>query len=313
MLSFLSTSDRFAEFITSSVKAGGYEVFDAYEVLSLQLEQWRRKCVGVESISLIRQKIQSRSAASRPPSWALLLALRAEAVRSLLLRPFFFPKTNEQASQENIKPAIDLAFDIVSIISALDEKTNLYCIQGPFYHHVLLCAASLFGLIITYAEGKGSEVKAAVSAQAEAIVSIYQTTLDLSTKYYISSRASRLLFGKLMEFQSTLDRLGITPSLVSADGKATGKKPDDIETHSTSMTKENAVSNALDDGNPNSNMLSHISEEQRLLWQLQSSESGPEASDINMSFDMGCAETILFDWPLEDQELMFSLNELNGN
>jgi hypothetical protein len=100
---------------------------------------------------------------------------------------------------------------------------------------------------------------------------------------------------------------------VPVNGEATIGASDDARYESASITGEYTVPTTIDSEFLDDDMLSHLSEEQRLLWQRQGSGPGPIALDINMSLDMGCAETILFDWPLEDQELMFGFSELNEN
>ena len=307
MLAFLSTSDKFADFISSAAKGESHQDLDAYEVLNLQLEQWRRRFVGVQPITLIRQQIQRPN--TRPPSWMMLLALRAEAVRTLLLRPFFFPKTNEEVSQRNIQPALELVSDLTCIISSLDERTNLYCVQGPFYHHVLHSAAALFYLILTYADGKGPAFRAAVSAHAETITSVFQTTLNLSEKYVVNSRASRRLFRRFKDLGATLERLGIGPSLA---GKTADTYSSRLTADLPSITRDSRYSATGDDSFTHPEVLQQVPDVQHMLWQSQLESSFP-ASDINADtfIDMGCAETLLFDWTMADQELMFGLSEVS--
>ena len=46
MLSFILISDRFSEPISNAAKGEGYNDENSFELMSFQIEQWRKKAVG---------------------------------------------------------------------------------------------------------------------------------------------------------------------------------------------------------------------------------------------------------------------------
>lgn len=303
MLSFLTISDKFANSISWAARGECHEDMDTYEILNFQLDQWRRKYIGEQSIGHLRQKLQDPSM-QRPLSWAILLTLRAEAVRTLLLRPFFFPKASEKVSTENIGRALELVSDLVNIVYALDQNTNLYCLQGPFYHYALTSATALFFLIVTCVQSKILPSGASISMYLDSFASIYQQAFDLSTKYYVSSQASRRLVARLMDLRGTLVRLGVSISSVNKNAawiEANGVSLD----NNSAITGTGSGADHTGRGDRNSfesesNTRFHELENQKFLWPrwddlcLMSSEMAP-------GMDMGVADAILLDWPMHDQ------------
>lgn len=71
MLSFILISDRFSEPISSAAKGEGYNDESSFELMTFQIEQWRKKAVGEYSIAQCHTWQTDPS--TIPPTWAILL------------------------------------------------------------------------------------------------------------------------------------------------------------------------------------------------------------------------------------------------
>ena len=292
MLAFLVISDKFADSISAAAKGDLHDDCDTYEMMNFQLEQWRKKNIGSQSPGQIRPLLADSS--TRPPSWAILLTLRAESVRTLLLRPFFFPKTNEKIGDRHFRPALDLVSNVVHTLHALDTDTHLYRMQRPFYQHVLASTCALFFLLVTYVERKCHGNSNCISEHLECFSMTFQMALALATKYASVSKASRRLRKRLFELRETLNLLGLEnlhgPPLRQTSGSlpqfqsSVYPQPDRRDAHNQFMVRSDFPQEAAQ-------------------GQFRAFTS-PEG---NQSFQTGWAESILFDWPMADQEAMFAL------
>ncbi|RBR11049.1 uncharacterized protein FIESC28_09194 [Fusarium coffeatum] len=105
MLSFILISDRFSEPISSAAKGEGYNDESSFELMTFQIEQWRKKAVGEHSIAQCHT--WQTDPTTRPPTWAILLNLRAESVRSQLLKPFFFSESDIEITKKHVRAAAE--------------------------------------------------------------------------------------------------------------------------------------------------------------------------------------------------------------
>ena len=313
MLAFLVISDKFAESISRAAKGELHDDSDTYEMMNFQLEQWRKKNIGSQSPSQIRPLLTD--AASRPPSWVILLTLRAESVRTLLLRPFFFPKTDEAIGERHFQSALDLVSGVVHTLFTLDTDTHLYRMQRPFFQHILTSACALFFLLVTYVERRsgGNGNANCVLEHISCFRTTFQMAYALATKYASVSKASRRLGRRLFELRETLNLLG----LEALHG------PPPRQRHPNSIV-DNSQQRSSYLGQPAPVAPnSRNSVEQCVAAQAYPQVSGiahppndfqgfAPLGDGDRSFQTGWAESILFDWPMAEQEAMFGLRQNTG-
>ncbi|KAG9252972.1 uncharacterized protein F5Z01DRAFT_170004 [Emericellopsis atlantica] len=307
MTAFLIISDKFADSISKAAKGDINQDNDTYEIMNFQLEQWRRKAIGQQSLSQIR--VQLASPSTRPPSWTILLALRAESVRTLLLRPFFFPNTDEEIGERNVRPALDLVSNVVHILYTLDTETDLYRMQRPFYQHVLASTCALFFLLVTFVERRSSEFTESVIEHRNCIQATFHMAMTLAVKYGPVSRASRRLGKRLVELRDTLDQLGV----LDVNGHRSLRDQATVDSsshHPMPWNNQAAGSSSVEHDRATASQPTNP--------QVYSQFVGPQtviqgyashALDGDRSFQTGWAESILFDWPMAEQEAMFGLRK----
>ncbi|KAI9148854.1 Flavin prenyltransferase PAD1 [Paramyrothecium foliicola] len=206
MLAFILISDKFNEPISSAARGEWYDDEDGCDLMNFQIEQWRKKSVG--SFAMDNVASWSSDASSRPPSWAILLNLRAASVRSLLWRPWFFQDSRVEAMKERLGPALDLVSNTMQVLSVLDATSDLYRKQHPFYQHLLSSSSALFFLLIAYIEQNKTVLLPTLPAGfADSVSRNYHIAVSLASKYTRISQASRRLHKRLLEIGNTLASL----------------------------------------------------------------------------------------------------------
>ncbi|KAH7110390.1 hypothetical protein B0J13DRAFT_489799 [Dactylonectria estremocensis] len=204
MLSFIRISDKFSEPISQAAKGAKYRDEDAFEVMNFQIEQWRKKAVG--DYSLAQSETWHTNLASRPPIWAILLNLRAESVRSLLLRPYFFSKSDIETSKKYLRPAAELVFNVVNVLYTLDTTTEIYRKQHPYYQHLLASASALaFLLIVSIEQNRATMLVNLPVDLADTISRSIEMATSLTTNYAKTSRAARRLSRRLLKMRGVLN------------------------------------------------------------------------------------------------------------
>lgn len=208
MLSFVLISDRFSEPIWKVSKGEGYSDESAFELMSFQVEQWRKKSVGSYSLEQFREWHTDPS--TRPPTWAILLNLRAESVRALLLMPFFFSEVDMETTKNHVRAATDLVYDIIDVLQTLDNTTDIYRKQHPYYQHVLASAAALAFLLIAFIKQNRAAVLPSLSPSLiESLGGSFGMAVALTMKYTKTSRSARRLAKRLVDMRLNLLVLGI--------------------------------------------------------------------------------------------------------
>lgn len=214
MMSFTIMSQKFNEPICRVATGGTYEDDDAFEVTNFQIEQWRKR--SLEKQNFTHPSTWQASPPANMPSWTIILYLRANAVRGILLRPFFLSSSlNTESSKRSIGPGLDIVSDTVNILSTLDRSTDIYRKQHPFLQHFLVSACALLFLIIAFADQKcGASSSSGDSFPAEswdAVGRNFMKAFALASAYSDSSRMSRKLFDRLVMLKEPLTKLGILP------------------------------------------------------------------------------------------------------
>ncbi|KFA51857.1 hypothetical protein S40293_04084 [Stachybotrys chartarum IBT 40293] len=230
MLSFIQISDKFNEPISSAARGEWHDDEDGFEVMDFQIEQWRKKSVGPFTMDKVAS--WTSDASSRPPSWAILLNLRAASVRSLLWRPWFFHSSRIEVVKERLGPALELVANTMQILSVLNTTSDVYRKQHPFYQHLLSSSSALFFLVIAYVEQNKTALLPTLPVEFGRTVSrVYRIAVTLARNYTRISQASRRLHKRLLEIGETLkslrmvadDRLAETGH--GSSGQATKRTP----------------------------------------------------------------------------------------
>ena len=207
----MAISDKFTALISRFANAAqSYEEDDTFEIINLQIEQWRKNSVG--EYNMTQHGAWRTIPINRIPAWAILLNLRANAAHAMLLRPFFFSTKPTAVSRKNIEPALNLSADSINILWNLDKSTDIYRKQLPFYIHLLVSACALLALVIAHVTEHRATLEVDLPEDfAETVSRSFRKALSLTATYSRSSRASRKLWKRLVHIQEPLIRLGVLP------------------------------------------------------------------------------------------------------
>lgn len=216
MHAFILISDKFSEPIAQAAKGEGYSDDEAFELMSFQIEQWRKKAVG-EHILSQSDKWQTEPS-TKPPTWSILLNLRAESVRSLLLKPFFFSESDPGKITKHIRPATELVFKVVNVLYTLDTTTDIYRKQHPNYQHLLASAIALAFLLVALIEQHRTDLLPSLSPDLlDSLSRSFEMAVALTDNYVKTSRAARRLSKRLCEMRGILLNLGLLNRSSSGD------------------------------------------------------------------------------------------------
>ncbi|KAH8800273.1 hypothetical protein F5884DRAFT_686095 [Xylogone sp. PMI_703] len=207
MMAFVLISDKFNEPSSRVANGGAYEDDDEFDIMNFQIEQWRKKAVGNYNFDRI---LTGQPPSAFPPVWAILLNLRANAVRELLLRPFFFSNTPTTASRRNIQPSLDLITDTIDALSVIDRTTDIYRRHRPCFQHVLKTSCALMFLIVAYVEQNRASLSTDLPDNfPQLIARNLRNALSLAGAYIKSSPASRRLWKRLRLMKKLLAEAGV--------------------------------------------------------------------------------------------------------
>ncbi|KAJ3546811.1 hypothetical protein NM208_g1816 [Fusarium decemcellulare] len=216
MRAFILVCDKFAEPIAQAAKGEGYNDEEAFELMSFQIEQWRKRAVGEHTLSQSDKWHSDPS--TKPPTWSILLNLRAESVRSLLLKPFFFSDSDPGKITKHIRPAAELVFKVTNVLYTLDTTTDIYHKQHPSYQHLLASATALAFLLIASVEQYRTTLLPCLTPDiVDSLSRSFEMAVALTNNYVKTSRAARRLSRRLCEMKGILLNLGILSRSNSSD------------------------------------------------------------------------------------------------
>jgi hypothetical protein len=174
--------------------------YDEYEVdlFNTHVELWRRKTL--EGLPFVHPEKHESSWAMNPPSSiSVILYLRANQLRGLVLCPFFWPTSPLSAAREEVMSALELVWDTIYMLYIMNESTDFYRKQHLFFHHFLASAVALLFLVISH-EVESQPSPASFTPDQPATVYVNQASmyaLSLTATYRGSSRASEELWKRL--------------------------------------------------------------------------------------------------------------------
>jgi len=208
MIGFTLISDKFGEPISRVAKGATVEDDDTFEVISYQVEQWRKRVLANHNFE--HPTTWGPMLPPKYPAWTLLLYLRANSVRCLLIRPFFLSNNNPEASARNVQPALDFIRDTIDCLSILDTTTSVYREQHPHFQHSLASACALLSLLISHAK-QNCYIRSLdfPLAARDCMAKSFEKALTLAEKYRRSFRASQRLWKRLILMRAPLYELAI--------------------------------------------------------------------------------------------------------
>ncbi|KAH8742295.1 hypothetical protein F5883DRAFT_569778 [Diaporthe sp. PMI_573] len=243
MYKLILISDRFNEPIMLAARGNGHIDDDAIELLVFQIQQWEQNSVGDEILRDTESWVSNQAAV--PPPWALLVVFRAASVRSLLLRPYFFPTSHIQRSKKHILPALALASHVMDALATLDLTTTIYRNQRPYYQYILASICALMFLVTGYVE----EHRQALSQYLppdydDQILHCFQLAKGLTEKYAGVSKAARTLWRRIRELCYAMESYGSQSSADTGRGLATAPANTGFTTVNTPLTPQQSQSPA---------------------------------------------------------------------
>lgn len=222
MVAFCLISDKFAEPITQVAQGLCYDNDDELELIDFKIDQWRRKFV----LAYSNFERPDQWTAAGPPETispsALILYLRANSVRGMLLRSSLI--SERDTSREKIQSALDIVSETLDTLEILHNKSSIYRRLRPHFQHILASASALLCLVAGKVGDDGHSDCSACHCAAT-ISRNYQTALRLSASYASSSPASWRLHKRLDDMQNAMNRLGSAPrnNAPSAQGTSTAQ------------------------------------------------------------------------------------------
>ncbi|KAJ6279570.1 hypothetical protein J3E71DRAFT_393591 [Bipolaris maydis] len=216
MISYTFMSPKFEVPIYRVAAGATYEQDDAFELLNFQIDQWLKKAIDGYGIYHPSPEtavgVKPTADPSKPPSpVATLLYLRANAFRSIILRPFFLSGSHSNVSVKMIKPSMKIISDTIGVLSLLNSSTDVYKTQHPFFQHFLSSSCALLFLVVAYV--RADRNRAVIMQSADLLEPFpgfvkreVERALALATAYSTMSQNSSRLAKRLRHLEEQLAR-----------------------------------------------------------------------------------------------------------
>ncbi|PIA90520.1 hypothetical protein CB0940_11045 [Cercospora beticola] len=214
MIPFLHISEMVSTMIADALECGSFDDGDAFELVNFQIEQWRRKALSNHAPILLQRAYCSHD---KLPSWSLLLYLRANSVKNMLVRLFFVLSGPRSAAERQVKPALDLISDSVETLVELDEHTTFYRNQHAHFQHMLSGACALLFLVVTYIERNPTAGCIGQFDTVAKIRQVFESAVALSRAYSGIFTAAETLLRRLEDMAPILDRLSNRSKELNSD------------------------------------------------------------------------------------------------
>ncbi|OHE94069.1 hypothetical protein CORC01_10644 [Colletotrichum orchidophilum] len=226
MLSFIRVSNKLEGPMSQATKDQRYEDEENYELMNFQVEQWRKRAVGHYAIT--HPETWMSSLPRQPSTFPILLHLRAETIRSFLLKPWFFSRTDAQTSKKYLQPAIEVLFDICDVLYALNANTDIYRKQQPYYQE-LLASASTLGFVLTSSleQNRATLLASLPPDLSRAMGRSYELAVALAASYVTRSRAAKHLSEQLAGVRGSLVGFGML-EMPGSDEQSGGDKDGEV-------------------------------------------------------------------------------------
>jgi len=311
MMDFTLMSHKFNEPISRVATGGCYTDDDSFEVTNFLVEQWRKR--STEAWDFTRLSDWEIQPSKIPPSWVVILYLRANAVRGILLRPFFLSDPANPASKRQVKPALDIISDSINILSVLDKTSNIYRIQHPSLQHILAGTCALLFLVLSYTAQNHAAPGLDLPADFSGTVNRnFWTALELSRSYNEASLTSRKLYRRLNAIKDTLLRAGY----LAPDYNPNNVPESALNPHQSDLMTGNQMQMISDQGlgsreqplrsNPNAEMVPV--NEMAIFPGTTNSMLGPNPFLFDFNMNLEYFDWLDYEWPSDDMAPSLSGN-----
>lgn len=216
MMAFCMISDKFAEPITKVAQGLSFDNEDELELTDFKIDQWRRKFVLNQEDFEPPSEWIAFGPPQTLPTPVLIMYLRANSVRGLLLRSSFI--SSSVVSKDKTESALGLVSDTLDTLKVLNEKSNIYRRLRPHFQQILASASSLLCLVAVKLKKDRSSGRSA-SDFADIIGHNFQTALHLSAAHASTSQASWKLWKRLSCFEGALHRTFRSSQSVDSEGQ----------------------------------------------------------------------------------------------
>lgn len=144
-------------------------------------------------------------------SMRILLYLRANQIRILVLRPILFSTQTASTHQRRIESLINVARDNIEKLVQVDHTSDVYRKQQPFHNHFLASALSALFLVVAH-QSRDAAYRPQTEAGPYSCAAVRETifkALDLIKSYSSLSRSCRRLLHSIDGPRGLLMRLGL--------------------------------------------------------------------------------------------------------
>ncbi|KAK2055049.1 fungal-specific transcription factor domain-containing protein [Colletotrichum caudatum] len=183
----------------NSARATGATRDDEVSYILYRIDQWSEDLP--EDLRLCpHQQTTSPALATRGlRRLQLLLHLRANQMKILVLQPFLRSASNLQANRSKVQSLVNLAKDTIRRLNALNQSTDIYQNQQMCFNHFLVSALGVIFLVVALAPAE----------HAAAVRDEFHMALDLirglGARSYVSSR----LWRRVSDLRLAWRRLGL--------------------------------------------------------------------------------------------------------
>ncbi|KAK0383882.1 hypothetical protein NLU13_7974 [Sarocladium strictum] len=292
MMSFTLMSDQFNVPISRAARGESCDE-ECFDVTVFKVEQWRKRTLETPAFS--QPASWESNPSTRPPSWMTMLYLRANAVRTILLRPYFISSASPSANAK-IKSALELITDTVTTLSILDRASDTYRRQHPQFQHFLASSCALLFLLVAYVTQNHSSCQSDLPEDYTGTVSrIFRDALSLSAAYRDLSPASRKLWKRLITMRELLVRKNILPRDLALAKDGASESNASFTDHNGNNLGINA--NAMNDLNPRISDNGARPYDGQLSPQIDLKRSTLQLSQQNLEFAESNSNMSMYEMP----------------
>ncbi|KZL71454.1 fungal specific transcription factor [Colletotrichum tofieldiae] len=183
----------------NSARAAGAIQDDEVSYLLYRINQW---CEDLPKDLKLCSNQQAGSPTPVPRGLQrlqLLLHLRANQMKILLLQPFLHSTSSLKANQSKVQSLINLAKDTIQRLDSLNKSTDIYQNQQMCFNHFLVSALGVIFLVVALAP---SEHSASVRDEFHVALDLIR---GLSARSYVSGR----LWRRVSDLRLVWRRLGL--------------------------------------------------------------------------------------------------------
>jgi len=149
MIRYIRIGERAWESLTRSMSGGSHThrdfptTLETFEFHQYQLDQWQRSIPGELGFS------HADPGDTRSTLLLTVLHLRANQLRSVMVRPFLYARTDSTTQPGKSAAAMEIAIDTIRTIGNLHAQTDIYRRQQALFIYFLVSALGVLYALIT--------------------------------------------------------------------------------------------------------------------------------------------------------------------